>query len=490
MEEAIIGRKAEKLILKRALRSENPEFLALYGRRRVGKTFLITEYFEGKGILFEAVGAIDAPREIQLARFGIELANTFSTIEKDTIPGSWDEAMRILVLAVDEVLHSRPEEKIILFFDEIPWFDSGKSGFLSALDYTWNRHFSKSRYGNVLIVICGSAASWMIKKVINNKGGLHNRVTETIRLAPFDLGETKRYLESRNVFLENRQIIELYMAFGGIPAYLSLVRPGLSSSQVINQLCFTSGKYLTEEFDRLFGSLFAKHQNHVRIVRTLASAPKGLARMEIVKKSGLPGGGDTSLYLKELEESGFIASIPLYAKKTRGRFYRLSDEYSLFYLKWIEPAALNTSGVIDENFWLRQSERPAWAAWAGYAFEGVCLKHVSRIKHALGISGVATREAGWRCSGDRNNDKRGAQVDLVIDRADRTVNLCELKFVKGEFEITADYRRVLTHKKEMFRMRTGTRSLVLLTLITSYGARENGNFVSVVDNQFTMDCLF
>ncbi len=490
MEEAIIGRKAEKLILRRLIRSERPEFLALYGRRRVGKTFLITEYFDGKGILFEAVGAIDTPREIQLARFGVELANTFPFIEKDTIPGTWDEAMGILVQAVDGMMRSRPEEKIILFFDEIPWLDSARSGFLSALEYAWNKHFSKSRYGNILIIICGSAASWMIKKVINSKGGLHNRMTETIRLLPFDLGETKQYLESRKVFLENRQIIELYMAFGGIPAYLRLVQPGLSSSQIINQLCFRSGKFLTEEFGRVFGSIFAKHKNHVKIVRALASAPKGLERTEIVKKCGLSNSGDTSLFLKELEESGFIASIPSYAKKNRGRSYRLSDEYSLFYLKWIEPAALNASGAIDENHWLRQCERPAWSAWAGYAFESVCLKHVSRIKHTLGISGVATREAEWHCTVDRKKDQRGAQVDLVIDRADRTVNLCEMKFVKDEFSITADYRRVLTHKKEMFKKRTGTRSLVLLTLITSYGAKENSNYVGVVDSQFTMDCLF
>jgi len=490
MEKAIVGREAEKLVLNRLLRSERPEFLALYGRRRVGKTFLITEYFESKGTLLETVGAIDTPREIQLARFGIELTGTFSTIERDIIPQSWDEAMRLLVQAVDDLLRSRPEEKIILFFDEIPWLDSGKSGFLSALNYAWNKHFSKSRYGNVLIIICGSAASWMIEKVINSKGGLHNRVTEAIRLAPFDLEETKCYLDSRNIFLENRQIVELYLAFGGIPAYLSLVTPGLSSSQIINQLCFTSGKYLTEEFGRVFGYLFAKHQNHIKIVRALASAPKGLTRLEIIKKCRLPSGGDTSLFLRELEESGFVASTQLYAKKSRGRFYRLNDEYSLFYLKWIEPAALHTSGAIDENFWLRQSERPAWAAWAGYAFENLCLKHVSKIKQFLGISGIATKESGWRYSGDKKADERGAQVDLVIDRADKTINLCEIKFVKSEFAISSDYKRELSHKKEMFKKQTGTRSLVLLTLITSYGARENSNYTSVVDNQLTLDCLF
>ncbi len=417
--------------------------------------------------MLEIVGSIDSTVELQLARFSVELSRTFAGVDRNISFRNWDESMRALVDAVDRTLHMKPEQKIILFFDEIPWLDIKKSDFLSAMDYVWNKNFSKSRYRNVLIVICGSAGSWMIKKVINSKGGLHNRVTETIRLAPFSLGETKSYLESRNVLLENRQILEIYMAIGGVPAYLSHVRPGLSSTQIINQVCFTNGMYLTEEFNRQYSSLFAKHHNHIKIVQVLASSPKGLTRENVLKKTGLPDGGDTSVYLKELEESGFITSSPMYGKKTRGRFYRLSDEYSLFYLKWIEPAALHASGDIDEYFWLRQSERASWLSWAGYAFEGVCLKHVSRIKHVLGISGVAARISSWRCAPDPESGKRGAQVDLVIDRADRTINLCELKFVRDEFDITADYKRILNHKKRMFKEHTGTRSLVLVTMLTS-----------------------
>ena len=490
MEEAIIGREREQEILKRLLDSDRPEFLALYGRRRVGKTFLISEYFEGKGIVLEIVGAIDASVELQLARFSVELANAFPDIEKDRTFGDWDDAMRALVEAVDGALQRRPGQKVILFFDEIPWLDRRKSGFLSALDYAWNKHFRKTKYSNVLIVICGSAASWMIKKVINSKGGLHNRVTETIRLAPFSLGETKRYLESRNVSLDHLHIVELYMALGGIPAYLRLVKPGLSSAQVINEVCFTKGKYLTEEFDRLYSSLFAKHHNHVKIVRALASAPKGLTRERILEKTGLSDGGVTSLFLRELTESGFVDDVAPYGKKKRGRFYRLSDEYSLFYLKWIEPAVRTPSMDINGSFWLRQSQRPSWRAWSGYAFEGICLKHVSKIKDALGISGVATREGAWRCAPDPKGDERGAEIDLVIDRADKTINICELKFVGDEFEITADYKLVLDQKKRMFRKRTGTRSLVLLTMITSCGVKVNKNYTGTVANQIKVDSLF
>ena len=490
MEGSIIGREEETGILRGLMESDRPELLALYGRRRVGKTFLIIEFFEDKGILLEVVGAVDAAPDLQLARYAVELANKFANIPKDTAFDTWDQALQALVEAVDRVLESRGDERITLFFDEAPWLDARGSGFLSALGYVWNKHFCKSRYQNLVVVVCGSAASWIIDKVVDSKGGLHNRVTETMRLAPFDLAETRRYLVSRGVLLEPMHVLEVYMALGGVAAYLSNVRPGLSSAQIINQLCFSGGRNLTEEFGRLFSSLFSKHHNHVKIVRALASAPRGLTRERILKKTGLSNGGETTRFLRELEESGFIALIPSYRQKKRGRLYRLVDEYSLFYLKWIEPAQTDNLGSIDEHYWLRQCQRSSWLAWAGYAFEGICLKNVDRIKQALGISGVQTTQSSWSFSAAKDEEGPGAQIDLVIDRADRTINLCELKFVRHELEISASYRRALERKKEVFRQRTGTRSLLLTTLITSYGAKKGKNYRGIVDNQLTMDCLF
>ena len=287
MESAIVGREMEKEVLRGLLESNRPELLAIYGRRRVGKTFLIDEFFEDKAKVFEVTGAKDASKELQLARFSVEMQNAFEGIGRDVLYRSWEEGMQALTKIVEAAHSTDTSKRFVIFFDEIPWLDAGNSGFLSALDYAWNRHFSKSKFNRLLIVICGSAASWMIKKVINSRGGLHNRVTEVLRLMPFTLRETRGYLESVGVQLDNRQIIELYMALGGIPAYLRHARPGLSSTQIINELCFTAGKFLAEEFDRLFASLFAKHHNHVRIVRALASAPKGLTRSGILKKADL-----------------------------------------------------------------------------------------------------------------------------------------------------------------------------------------------------------
>ena len=487
-ENNIIGRQAEKVILQRLINSDYSEFLAVYGRRRVGKTYLITEFFEDKGVLLEITGSPDASKELHLSRFSVELSHTFSLKKESCDFSNWNDAFLSLIEALDCYHSQKPDEKIILFFDEIPWLDRNKSGFLSALDYCWNKFLSKKKYNYILTVICGSAASWMIKRVVNNKGGLHNRLTETINLAPFSLSETKTYLESRNVTLENKQIVEIYMAFGGIPAYLSHVLPGLSSSQIINEVCFTKGRFLNEEFHRLYSSLFKNYHNHVKIIRSLADSPKGLTRGELLKKAALSTGGEGSVVLQELKESGFISSYSTFKKKSRSCFYRLTDEYSLFYLKWIEPASLTDS--IDPNYWLKMSQRQSWLSWAGYAFENICLKHIQEIKLSLGISGVLTTESQWEYKPPAQTDENGVQVDLIIARADKTINLCEIKFSKDEFSITPEYKKKLEYKKSLFRQKTKCKDLLLTTMITTYGVKENQNYLGTVDSQRNMDVLF
>ena len=487
-EHNIIGRQSEKKTLQRLIHSDYPEFLAVYGRRRVGKTYLITEFFEDKGFCFDITGSPDASTELHLARFSTELSHTFPLKIENDLFSNWDDAFLALIDAVDAYHIEHPNKKIILFFDEIPWLDKNNSGFLSALDYCWNKYLSKLKYNYILTIICGSAASWMIKRIVNDKGGLHNRLTEIIRLAPFSLSETKQYLESRNIKLENKQIVEVYMAFGGIPTYLSHIHPSLSAAQIINEVCFTQGRFLNEEFNRLYSSLFKNYHNHVKVIRTLARAPKGLTRVELLTKAKLSSGGEGSAILQELKESGFISSFPTFKKKKRDSFFRLTDEYSLFYLKWIEPAPAVES--IDENYWLRVSEHHSWLSWAGYAFENICLKHIQQLKAALGISGVLTSESQWEYKAQPGLDEKGAQIDLIIARNDNTINLCEIKFSKDIFSITPEYATKLNHKKAIFREKTKSRDLLLTTMLTTYGVKENRNYLGTVDNQKTMDILF
>jgi len=487
-ENSIIGRRSEKAILQRLVNSNDPEFLAVYGRRRVGKTYLITEFFKDKGLCLEITGSPSGPKELHLSRFYTELSHTFSVKNSNYDISDWDNAFSSLIEAVDDYHAKNPGKKVILFFDEVPWLDKNSSGFLSALDYCWNKYLSKSKNNYILTVICGSAASWMIKKIVNDKGGLHNRLTEIINLSPFSLSETKEYLKSRNIILENKQIVDIYMAFGGIPTYLSHISLGLSSSQIINEVCFTKGRFLNEEFHRLYSSLFKNYHNHIKIIRSLASAPKGLTRGELLNKAKLSAGGESSILLQELKESGFISSYSTFKKKSRDCFYRLTDEYSLFYLKWIEPATFTES--IDTNYWLRISESHSWLSWAGYAFENICLKHIQKIKVSLGISGILTTESQWEYKPQNGTDKKGAQIDLIIARADKTINLCEIKFCKDIYSISSEYAEKLEYKKTIFREKTKCKDLLLTTMITTYGVKENSNYLASVNSQKTMDILF
>ncbi|MBF0433266.1 MAG: ATP-binding protein [Fibrobacteria bacterium] len=499
MEEKIIARENEKDILNRLYLSKKPEFLAIYGRRRVGKSFLISEYFENRGIFFELIGSKDSSEETEIARFGSEISYKFYHGRQKFDIDNWEAAFISLVQAVDEKISDNDfDGKIILFFDELPWIGRPKKTgnsdtFISTLSYYWNKFFSKSKYKQVLLIVCGSAASWMINNVINDKGGLHNRVTEIIRLEPFSVSETSAYLESMNVILEKKQIIDLYMVFGGVPAYLSRIERGRSTSETINKLCFEINGFLANEFNRLFQSLFENSYNHIAAIKALSVSHKGLSRAELAPAANLNAGGLLTTVLRELEESGFIIASPPWGKKKKGTIYSIADEYIVFYLKWIEPALKLSSAKNLRNYWSQQGNSASWHAWAGYAFERICIKHIDKIKQGLNILGVLSQESVWRYAPPKTNKKdktQGSQIDLVINRADRTINLCEIKYCDKEYEITDEVKRNLENKKRLFKEITKTKSQLFITMITPYGVKKDERYHSIVDNQLTFDCLF
>ncbi|MBD3345099.1 MAG: hypothetical protein GF401_08570 [Chitinivibrionales bacterium] len=490
METSIIGRKTEKKILHDLLNSTKPEFLALYGRRRVGKTFLISEYFEGKGIFFELIGSKDSSNEVHIARFLSELSYKFYGGKEKPSADNWEACFGLLREAVDAAISRDPSGKIVIFFDELPWIDRNDPGFTASMDYHWNRYFSRSRYANLLLIVCGSAASWIIKRIISNKGGLHNRITRIIRLLPFNLCETQQYLESRGIILEKRHILETYMALGGIPFYLSLINNGDSSAQIINNLCFRKDGFLIDEFDRLFSSLFDKHETHLKIIHALASLKKGATRDEILGAAGLESGGEASIAIKELSEAGFILQVPAWKKRHKGKLYRLIDEYALFYLQWIEPVREQLILAETPDYWLKKSNLQSWKTWAGYAFEGICLKHIDKIKETLGISGVVTFENSWRHMPEKGVEERGAQIDLIIERSDRTINLCEIKFSTDIYRPSKNYLDILSRKKRLFKQITKTNYHIVTTMITTYGIEKTPGLPSAIDNFLTMDSLF
>jgi hypothetical protein len=482
----LIGRKEEQQELRRLYDSDKAEFLAVYGRRRVGKTYLINQFFERKGIFFEITGTPEASTKEQLISFHREYCALFKREDGLPPPKTWSEAFHRLG---DTCRQLHQAERIILFFDELPWLASPRSGFLQALDYFWNRH--GSRIPNLLLIVCGSAAWWMLNKVINAKGGLYGRLSADLRLLPFTLDETEQFLESRKIQLPRKQICELYMSIGGVPKYLDYLSKGKSVAQLIDQLCFTPRAPLLKEYHRLYSSLFENSAIHSTVIQTLAFARRdGLTRTELVKKvPRLQAGGSATRVLKELEECGFIGVFPAFGKKTRDQLYRLTDEYSLFYFQWIDPVKSQILQSSTDNHWLTTRGKPAWQAWAGKAFESLCLKHVIPIKRALGIGGVATSVYHWYERATSKGES-GAEIDLVIDRADSCINLCELKFCDKEYVVSKEYAAKLEAKKRSFRQHTGTNKALMTTLITPYSFVGSAYAKEAIDASVDLNSLF
>lgn len=479
----IIGRLPEIQMLTQMEQSSKPVFLAVYGRRRVGKTFLINEFFKGKGLFFSITGVKDAKLESQLKNFSLEYSEIFLKGKPVNPPRDWMDAFRQLW---EKIKKENQKQKIILFFDELPWLASKKSAFLEALDYFWNRHFSQR--DNLIVVICGSAASWMIQKVISHKGGLHGRITHQIRLHPFSLEETNDFLQSQGIVLDFRQIVELYMAIGGIPKYLSYVESGVSATQNIQKMCFSREGFLVSEFNKLYSSLFSDYEKHVAVVKALSAAPYGLSYEQLLKKTGLKSGGSASHLLDELSESDFIGRVPLFGKGPKDVIYQLMDEYSLFYLHWIHAAPLNSLKGPSSTYWTKKHQTQSFKSWAGLAFEKICLKHIHKILKALGISGVNTTESIWFCKSSRPEEK-GCQIDLVIDRDDHCINLCEIKFYHDEITLTKFHVETFDEKLKTFREKTGTKKTLFKTLITTWGLKEN-TYTSCLDQVVTLKDLF
>ena len=474
---SVTGRLPEQKELDRALNSSNAELIVVYGRRRVGKTFLIREHLKS-AIVFELTGLHDEPLRRQLENFTLQLRTR--TRRNDEPAQSWLQAFAQLKEFVTS--QTSGPKKCVLFFDEFPWLAGRRSGFLAAFEEFWNS--GASRDPKIMCVICGSAASWMISKVINTKGGLHNRATARIRLEPFSLCETKEYLQHRRIRLNDFQIAQLYMTVGGVPHYLQRIQPGKSAVQNIDELCFAKDGLLTNEFSNLYRALFDNSEQHEAVVRALAAKRQGLTRSELADAAGLKSGGTLSKVITDLTESGFIRAMPALYASRKNALLRLVDEYTLFYLCWIENNRMH-----GDNIWLTKSSGQKWKSWCGYAFENLCLKHIHQIKHALGISGVLTEEASWH-SRPATKGESGAQIDLVIDRNDQCINVCEMKFTEGDFVIDKRYATELTRKLAVFRAGTQTRKSLFLTMVTSNPIRQNEYAQQLVANQVTLDELF
>ena len=469
----LIGREKEQQRLIQATEEEDSMFVALYGRRRVGKTYLVRETFHNR-FAFYHTGLAKSSMKKQLAAWRLSLRE--SGLKKATLPVTWLDAFE----ALKEIIRNSGEPKKIIFIDELPWMDTQRSGFIPALESFWNGWASARK--DVVLIVCGSATSWIVKKILKNKGGLHNRVNTKIHLQPFTLNECEQYACHRKLVMSRSQLMECYMIMGGIPYYWSKLERGLSLAQNIDNLFFNPDGELHDEFDALYASLFKNPDPYITVVRTLGAKRIGLTREELIRQAKLEDNGRLSEILKDLEACGFIRRYTNFGRNTKNAIFQLIDAYTLFYYDFIQA---NTSA--DTSFWSRQTGSPLYYNWCGRAFERVCMLHIDQIKKALSIFGTISRVCSWYLP--KMSDRKGAQIDLIIDRDDSVIDICEMKYTKQPYEMNDDEEQKVLNRRERFIAETGTNKSVHSILISASGVRQNSysdEFQSVI----TSDALF
>lgn len=458
--------------MNRLLKSDRSEFLAVTGRRRVGKTFLIDKVLR-KHYCFSMTGIQKANQRKQLLNFAVKLSEYDGTGTPQPMK-NWQDAFlkfKVYLQTLDN------KKKHVIFIDELPWVATPRSGFIQILAHLWNDYLSKEPH--FLLVICGSATSWVARNIINDPGGLHNRLTELIHLHPFSLPETRAFLKKNGLRFTDQEIAKVYMALGGIPYYLQNIKRGESAPVAIERLCFSPNGLLRNEYDNLYRALFKNADLYQEIITVLASQPHGMPNSKILKKLGMKTSGSYHRAMKDLIASDFIRETHPFGKKKRGAFFRLIDEYSVFYHRFIAPNRNYSSGI-----WQQLATGQAYKIWTGYAFESICFQHIDQIKWALGIGAVSTDISSIVVAGSEKGE--GFQIDMVIDRRDDCIHLCEIKFHAGPFTINKEYYSKLIRKRQLFIEHTNTRKQVLYTFITNHGIVENGYALEVVDVDLTL----
>ena len=483
MEKFFIGREKEQQQLKDYINSDQSEFIAVYGRRRVGKTFLIQRVI-GNDYAFYVAGMNNVSLRIQLSNFMQGIRKKCPEVRPVK---TWLDAF----IALETYLESLPEGRKIIFIDEMPWMDTPRSNFISGLEHFWNSWASWR--SDIKLIVCGSATSWIINNLIKNRGGLHNRVTHKIPLKPFTLKECQQYFTARGFRLSTKQIAECYMVLGGVPFYLSKMNKGESVAQNIDRLLFAEDGELRDEFQSLYNSLYKNATNHIKIVTVLAAKGKGLTRGDIVKQTRLASNGKLTLMLEELESCGFIRSYePFSAKPSRTRnrvssgyqspdtLYQLVDHFTLFHFQIMKKAVAH-----DPNYWSNSQNSQTYSVWSGLSFEMLCLNHAEQIKMALGISGITSNVFSWFGKGE----ERKAQIDMLIDRADKTINVCEMKFYNHPYAMTAKDEEDIERKVSSFIEATKTDKNVIVTMITAKGIEQNEHS-ACIQKELTLEQLY
>ncbi len=472
----MVGRKPQLEQIELLKKSNKSEFVAIMGRRRVGKTYLIDNAFADT-ICFQMSGIQKGSTKVQLQNFQRKLLVCNKKKKITNAPKDWGEAF----FQLQEYLETlSKKKKQAIFLDELPWMATAKSIFLQHLAHFWNDYLSKQNH--FILIICGSASSWLVKQVTNDKGGLHNRITSVIKLEPFSLLETSLFLASKNIQFAVQDVAKIYMAMGGIPYYLDDIQKGESATQAIERMCFEPGGKLNIEYDNLYKALFKNAHIHERIVTTISSAQKGMLRSEIILKSKVQDGGPFNRAMQELLDCGFIITVNQYGQKKRDEVYKLHDEYTAFYHRFIKTNKKFTKGM-----WLQLAATQSYKSWLGHAYELLVFRHLPQVKQKLGIAGIYSEVSAHYYNMGKQG---GLQIDLLIDRKDNTINYCEMKYYEDNFAFTKTFSDSIKEKMIQFKNVSKTRKQIFLTMITNYAIKENEYSLELMQNNIVLDDLF
>jgi uncharacterized protein len=482
---SIISRYQEQQVLQTVLTKPQAQFMAMYGRRRIGKTHLIRHFFKDKGIYFELTGLKNGNLKKQLKIFAEAFSKCFYDNIEIAVPRSWADAFRLLTTKIK--VHNI-KQPIILFLDELSWLATPRSELLETLDHYWNTEWKNIE--NLKLIVCGSAAAWMLENVIQDKGGLHNRLTSKMLLQPYTLKQTEEFLKAKKMKLSQKNILDIYMVTGGVPYYLEFLNKSLSVEQNIQQLCFTEDAPLKDEFPQIFRSLFDHAHDHVLLIKTIAAKRHGLTREEIIRTTKMSSGGNLNRKLNELEAAGFIRSYTPLENVKKDRIYRVIDEYSLFYLRWIEPHA-SSGYAFPQHHWHNIGNTSAWNSWAGYSFEGICMKHFHQIQSALHLDRVLAFPSSWRYLPTKGqSDEQGAQIDLLLDRNDDAITICEIKYSTTPYKLEKSAALNLINKVEKFKQITKTKKQIFVALVTTLSVKPSLWLEDTVHQVITLEDLF
>lgn len=477
----VIGREREKEELKAVFESNKPEFLGVYGRRRVGKTFLVREFFQNikEGLFISFQGQKDVNTKTQIDTFYHELEKQFKVDYQLMRANNWQKTFHDLNKFIEKYASENKKEVIVLFMDELPWFCNFKSGFLPALDYYWNQHWSKNN--KIKLIVCGSAASWMIKNIIKAKGGLHNRLTRRMYIAPFQFKEVREFSKTNKLNFTDMQLLQLYMVLGGVPFYWSLLKKSTPISKQVDDLFFVKNAILKDELQSIFRSLFDNSDLHLRVVKSLATVKSGIERNVLLNMCKIKSGGQASQYLDNLISSGFIEPFHLFGNKKKLTLFRLIDSFAYFDSYWSKQSL----GLVA--FWQNKIHTPKLNVWAGYAFENFCLQHINQIIQALEIGRHVEAIHSWQ-SVDR--EKGGTQIDLILERADKVLHIIEIKYSLDEFILKKDEAKNILNKVDKFKEKTQYKGQIKINLVTPVGLKKGIWNDEIFDSVITLKDLY